>query len=1095
MFSCDSNQSKQDTERVPVSQNNYLLNSLSAERTGIDFINTIQQDSITNILSWEYLFNGGGVAAGDFNNDGLIDLVFSGNQVDNKIYLNKGGLKFEDVTDQSGIACKGYWTTGITLVDLNHDGLLDIYFSVSGPKEKYKDRKNQLFINQGDMKFVEKASEYGIADEGYSSGAVFFDFDKDGDFDLYVNNHFDYFNRGFNDNELFKLLNENPDIMEKGSSHFYINENNKFVDATQKLGMLRFDYGLGLVAADVNGDGWTDLYVSNDYTQPNVLWINQKDGTFKDEIKKWMGHVAYYSMGCDINDFNNDGLPDIYAVDMAAGNHYTAKTFMVSMQTEYFRKMKYFYKYVPQFMFNELQLNSGLGRFSEIAHFAGLAKTEWSWAPLFVDIDNDGLKDIVVTNGYKQNSLDNDFRIKLNNRKYELNGNIPLQERMYWISQIPKYESENHFQKNISDLRFEDMRNKWIKSDQGISNGVAYADLDNDGDMDLIMNNLDKKASILLNTSKDNNYLQIKLKSKDPTKILNTKLTIYYDEHQAYQELTTFRGFQSSMEDLIHFGLSTHKKVDSLRIEWPDGTLTLQKDILANQRLAIEFDQCERKSISKKTNSQDKNKAKSKGLQFKYRSNGFNDFEKEILLPQKMSTLGPEIAVADVNGDQLEDVFIGGNLNQPAVLFIQQKNGIFIESNQPDLSKDMKYEDLSAHFFDADQDGDLDLLVLSGGGAELKDSTLMIDRFYENNKGVFKRNNLFPALYSSTKATCIFDFDRDGDMDLLICGRNSPGNYPVAPKSYLLINNGNGNFEDRTTEIFPEIQQKGMITAVLAKDIDQDGWLDLVVCGEWMSIEFYLQRSGKFVNSTAKLSDPMLQGWWQSMMFLDYDLDGDEDLIVGNIGMNNKFKPSKYEPLKIYYNDFDNNGTGDIYLSANKEGKEMPIRGRECSSQQMPFIQQKFPTYDLFARASVEEILGSDQMNKALVLEAREFGHLVLYNENGIFKNMEYLPNSTQLAPLMAMLAYDLDQDGKDDLIGAGNLIETEVETSAYDAGNGFCLMMGKAKKQFINGINSTILSGDVRDLKLIKNAKEQYYVLVSNHDEALQLIELNAVE
>ncbi|MBL4650658.1 MAG: VCBS repeat-containing protein, partial [Aureispira sp.] len=706
----------------------YLFEKLPASKTGIEFQNTITQTANINILSWEYLFNGGGVAVGDLNNDGLPDLIFTGNQVENKIYLNKGDLKFEDLSATAGINVqnadgKPSWHTGITLADVNNDGWLDIYICRSGMKEYYTKPENLLFINQGDMTFVEEAAAYGVNDAAYSSSATFFDYDKDGDLDLFVNNHFVDFNRGTTVSKVRKKMEENPALLAENSSHLYENENGKYKDVTAELGMLKYDYSLGLVAADVNNDGWTDLYISNDYTQPNVLWINNKDGTFTNKVNEQMGHVAYFSMGCDINDFNNDGLPDIIAVDMAAKDHVTAKTSMASMQPASFRKMTEYYGYVPQYMFNELQLNNGNGHFSEIANMAGTSKTEWSWAPLFADFDNDGFKDLIISNGYKQNSLDNDFRVKLKNRKIALGGKpIPEAERMDWIRQIPIYKAKNHYLRNTGALKFEDMRDIWIKSTPGLSNGAVYADLDRDGDLDLVTNNIDAPASIIENKTKNKNYLQLDLKSKENNfaALLNAKVYAFKGKQVFYQELTLTRGFQSSVEPLVHFGLGDIKTLDRLVIQWQNGKQQTMTNVPTNQRLEVYWEAANEtvKAIVKTKKQVDQ--AKQLGINFTYKNNPFDDFKKEILLPHKMSTLGTDIAVGDVNGDGLADFYVGGNQNQAGQLYLQKSNSTFSPKNMPAFVQDAKFEDLGALFFDADGDKDLDLYVASGGGGELE---------------------------------------------------------------------------------------------------------------------------------------------------------------------------------------------------------------------------------------------------------------------------------------------------------------------------------------------------------------------------------------
>ncbi len=1104
LFSCKQDRPASlstNSTLTEVSSKNYLLQAVDAAASGIDFENTIQQSSDINILSWEYLFNGGGLAAADFDNDGWTDLLFTGNQVGNKLYRNKGKLQFEDLSDQAGINVvnqdgKPSWHTGVTVVDINNDGWMDIYICRSGMKNHYSKPSNLLFINNKDMTFREAAAEYGIDDAAYSSSAVFFDFDKDGDLDLYVNNHFVDFNRGTTVAKVRALLKEKPALLAANSSHFYINKQGKFEDATERLGMLKYDYGLGVVAADLNNDGWTDLYVSNDYTQPNVMWINQKDGSFKDQIKDKLQHVAYFSMGCDVNDFNNDGYPDIVAVDMAAKDHFVAKTSMASMQPDYFKQMTEVYKYVPQFMFNELQLNSGKGKFSEMAQWAGTAKTEWSWAPLFADIDNDGFKDLVVSNGYKQNSLDNDFRMQLKQRKIELRGQaIPQEERLHWISKIPSYKANNHFMRNNGNLQFEDMRGKWLDSSPDLSNGMVYADLDKDGDLEIIFNNIDGPAVLLENKSDSlQHFLQVALTDSEhqSSKVLNAKVYAHAGVQVFYQEFCLSRGFQSSVEPLLHFGLGTVAQLDSLQVIWPDGNRHVLYSVAANQRLVLNYQDSKTHQKNKSSSSIRKDIAQQLGIRHRYNNSNYDDFKQELLLPHKMSTLGSTIAVADINGDGLDDFFVGGNLNQAASLFVQNKQGRFSAQNVAVFNKDAIYEDLGAVFFDADQDGDADLYVCSGGGSEIAGKNLLQDRLYLNKSGQFFAAEGLPNIASSTKAVLAFDVDQDGDQDLVVGGRNVPGHYPQSPQSYLLLNNGDGTFEDQTLTWIPELQYKGMITDMLSIDFNQDGALDLVVAGEWMPLHFFQQNKGRFQNVTAKIADPLMMGWWQSLTAKDMDGDGDLDIVAGNIGGNNKFHPSKHEAMKVYFKDFDQNGTDDIYLSVQHDGQDLPVRGRECSSQQMPLISQRFSSYRQFAKAGVQDILGMENLDSALVLEAREMQHVLLYNQNQQFKQKTYLPALFQLAPLNAAVFSDLNADGEDDLITVGNMKYTEVETAAYDAGLGFCGLIKSGRlSAYMPKESNLLIDGECRDATIIRLADGARLLVVSKYGDYMSAYRL----
>ena len=1070
----------------------YLFEAKLVSDTKIDFKNTITQDPILNILSYEYLFNGGGVAIGDINNDGKPDLFFTGNQVPNKLYLNLGNFEFKDISQSANVNTPNAdgspsWHTGATMADVNNDGFLDIYVCKSGLAEVYKNRENLLYLNNGDGTFTEKAKEYGVNDAAFSTSATFFDFDKDGDLDLYVNNHFSSFNRKESVDQVMQRLQNNPNEMQENSSHFYKNNNGKFEDVTKALGMLRYDYGLGVVASDLNQDGWTDLYVSNDYSQPNVMWINDKNGGFTDEIKMRNKHTAYFSMGCDVNDFNNDGFPEIVAVDMAAKDHITAKTFMASMNTQAFKQITETYKYIPQYMFNEFQLNNGNNTFSEISNLLGIAKTEWSWAPLFADFDNDGFKDLIVTNGYKQNALDNDFRIKLNERKAQ--GNIPMEERMEWINKIPEYKAQNYYYKNTGNIGFEDKSNDWLVNISNISNGAAYADLDQDGDLDLVMNNIDDFASILENKSTKTNFIQVDFKTntKQFSALLNAKVYAYANKNVYYQELTGTRGFQSSVEPIVHFGLGENAVLDSIKIVWNNMKQEVLYKVNANQRIPVFIENAKQNYIP--IQQQKPFLSKLNSIDFTYTETPYDDFKKEILLPHKLSTMGAFSAIGDVNNDGLEDFYVGGSLQQAGKLYVQNKNSSFNESKQAAFEIDKSMKDLGALFFDADNDKDLDLYVCSGGAGEVEGKPqLLQDRLYINNNGVFTKHKNLPNIESSTQAVKAFDIDSDGDLDLIVGGRNVPGRYPVAPKSYLFINDGKGNFIDKTQQLAPEWQNAGMITDILVTDFNQDGKKDIVACGEWMAINFFENQKGKLVNNTEKYGDVKKIGWWLSLAENDMDGDGTLDIVAGNIGGNNKFHPSDIKPLRILFNDFDKNGTEDIYLTSKYNGKDVPVRGRECSSQQMPVIKNKFSTYNDFANANINEILGEENVKAALSYTATEFQHIILFNKNKQFKTLAYLPVLAQVSPIRSMLFIDINADGKKDLLAVGNLKDSEVETTAYDAGIGFCAIQNANELKGIHVLQSGFFArGETRDIKSLKLANGKTLILVSKYAEKME--------
>jgi enediyne biosynthesis protein E4 len=1077
-------------ETDPSLQPSHIFRSLDSQLTGIDFVNTITQSPEVNIFSYEYLFNGGGVASADFNNDNLPDLLFTGNQVPNRIFINKGDLKFEDATEKAGINItnpdgKPSWHSGVAVADVNQDGWLDIYICRSGPGNVFTRPTNLLFINNGNMTFTERSKEYGVDDSGYSTGAAFLDYDKDGDVDLFVLNHFTIFNARVPEEVIRRELPER-------SSQLYRNDNGKFVKVTSDLGMLKYAYGLGVTASDLNNDGWTDLYVSNDFAQPNVMWINNGDGTFSDEIKTHLGHTAYFSMGCDVNDFNNDGHPDIMAVDMASRDHLTAKTFMASMNTQEFKVMTEVYGQIPQYMFNELQLNNGNGRFSDIAHLAGIAKTEWSWAPLFADFDNDGFKDLIVTNGFKQNVLDNDLKLRIKARQEELKGKMMSdEERFEWVAQAPEYKTINYYFRNNGDLTFKNMSSEWLVNPPGLSNGAVYTDLDRDGDLDLVINNIDENVTVLENIHKGMSFFQLELRSRENrfASLLNAKVFLYNKGGMQFQEFTPYRGYQSSVEPLIHFGLGKEGVVDSVVIRWTNGKEQSIRNPKPNQRITVFLEDASTPRPAPATvPAYYVEEAAGRGLQFVHQKVDFDDFAREVLLPHKISSVGGCAAVADINSDGLDDIYFGGSLLQEAGLFVQNKNGGFSRVKTPAFEKDKNYNDLGCMFFDADGDGDFDLYVCSGGSGRIEGNTAYNqDRLYMNNNGTFERNKKFPVIKSSTQAVVSFDFDGDGDLDLFVGGRNVPGRYPETPNSYLLKNDGKGNFTDITKQAAPELEFPGLVTDVIAEDFNGDGKTDLIICGEWMAISFFQNTGKSFTNVTSKIGSPELTGWWYSLTSVDWDGDGDNDLIAGNIGGNNKFQPSTEKPLKVLLNDFDNNGTPDMYLCTKYKGKEVPVRGRECSSQQMPFILDKFKTYRSFANADINEILGKQAIENALSKQAVEFKHVVLINDKGTYKKAEFLDNRLQVAPLRD--AVKINSDKGEWLVMGGNLKDSEVETTPYDAGIGYLLsrQSGKWAPEHVSS-SGFYIPGDVRQIKPVRLSGGKTALVVVNYGGAAQL-------
>ncbi|MBW2939094.1 VCBS repeat-containing protein [Aureisphaera sp. CAU 1614] len=1021
---------KKDSKEATLSKNTVGFEALPLEKIGIDFTNSITENQIQNYFNYPYLYNGGGVAVGDINNDGLADIYFTGNQVEDQLYLNLGNISFKNITEEAGISKqKNSWHTGVLMWDANNDGLLDIYVCRSGKSEDASLRKNLLYINNGNNSFTESAALFGIDDSGYSTQAYPIDFDKDGDLDLLVVNHRVYFQQ----NSFFDFDNDLKYSHDTSHRLYQNNGDHTFSDVSIKAGIQTHAWGLSAVIEDFNNDGWDDIYVAHDFQQPDKLFVNNQDGTFKETFSDYFNHSSFYSMGSDMADINNDNLPDLMVLDMVSEDHLRSKRMMASMNTQSFYQMVE-KGYGHQYMINTLQLNNGIGTYSEIAQLAGVAKTDWSWAPLLADFDNDGWNDLFVTNGIKKDVTDNDLKIRLDRMLKEGNG-------VRWdvaTEMIPASVISNYMFKNTGHLGFKNVTQDWGLSEPINSNGVAYADLDNDGDLDLVVNSMGVPSVVFENKiSKTENYVSLQLKGLAPNPfVVGAKVSIYSGEEIQSKRLFPSRGFQSSVEYRLHFGLGQKSIVDSIVVEWADGYSSRMTNISANQNLLLNSESLP-KTITKKkeiNNQLFREVTEDIGIDFEHRENEFNDFAEEILLPHKQSEFGPFIAVGDVNGDGLEDFFVGGAHKQSGVLYLQKEDGTFYKSKSQPWEKDLVSEDLESLFFDADGDGDLDLYVVSGGAIFVQGNPNLQDRLYINDgKGIFKKDlQALPEMFKSGLSVTGGDFDGDGDTDLFVGGRLISGRYPLPPRSYLL-ENINGKFTDVTDLLAPSLLHPGLVSDAVFTDFDKDGDLDLMVVGEWMPISLYENDQGFFMDATSKFNLENTSGWWSKITVVDWDKDGDDDYILGNIGENNKFHPSENSPLHIYANDFDGNGSFDIYLAKEKGDLQLPVRGRECSSQQMPGILDKFPTYDAFSKAKIEDILGVNGINNAYHKEVTIFSSLLLQNHKTSFTQTK-LPVEAQFSQLNGMVIHDFNDDTYPDVLLVGNNYGSEVETTRYDA-------------------------------------------------------------
>ena len=996
------------------------FNKLSLKQSGIDFTNTISENDTINGLSYLYLYNGGGVAIGDINNDGLDDIYFTGNQSNDKLYLNKGKMKFVDVTEKYFKNQRFDFHTGATMVDINNDGWLDIYVSAAGPAYNGEDRRNKLFINQGGKKFVDQAKEYGLDDSLNTTQAVFFDADNDGDLDVYLLNHI-YLRKNtqywFQFNKMRKII---------GSDRLMINENGHFYDRSAQLGIKSSEYGQGVIVSDFNQDGRQDIYVCNDFEYGDKLFINiGKDG-FKEVILSATMHTPLFSMGVDAADFNNDGQMDIMTVDMANQDHVKSKKNMGGMSSKKFWNLVNKGQHY-QYMFNALQLNVG-DKFIDIAQLAGVSKTDWSWAPLFADFDNDGFLDLFISNGYLRDLRDNDFT-----NKYD--ANIQLSKEFMPFDElkklIPTSQSPNYIFKNNGDLSFENKINDWGLDEAINVNGAAYADLDNDGDLDIICNSANERSFILENNiNQKNNYLKVKVKGAEKNIAgIGVRIELYTDSNFQVREIQPTRGFQSGVSNTIHFGMGEHSEIDSVLVRLNGVIVDRREKIQANQ--TIRFDISESNILrAAKFGALPSilNEVELSSLKLKHTESNFDDFKKEVLLPHKMSQLGPFITVDDINGDGFEDIYFGAAKGSRGALMIQNTKGGFDLKPLPSSTKNYMSEEMESVFFDADNDGDMDIYVTTGSNEVGANDDSYTDQLYINDgkENFTLANDKLPKNSISGQKVIAKDLNEDGWVDLIVFGRQTPGNYPAPASSKILINE-NGNFVDKTEEWAPEFENLGMVTDALFANIDEDEDLEIIIVGEWMPVTVFDFVSGAYHNITSEKGLEKTVGWWNAIELYS-DNNGVQKFMLGNIGLNNKFHPTIEKPLHIFMSDFDDNGTNDIVLAKSQNEILYPVRGLQCSSEQMPFIKQKFNSYDLFAHADVQSIYTPEKLANALQYEAHTFASSVLTIENGHF-TLQALPNSFQTGPINAFLIDDFNNDGAVDVFCFGNKFEAEVET------------------------------------------------------------------
>jgi len=1050
-----------------------LFELLGPSQTGVDFKNLLTETEENNILTYEYFYNGGGVAGGDFNNDGLIDLIFTGNMVENKIYLNKGNLKFEDISEKAKIGGrKDGWKTGVSLVDINADGWLDIYVCYSGNLSPEK-RKNQLFINNKNLTFTEKAEEFGLADQGYSTQAAFLDFDKDGDLDCFIINH----NlRNYEKNPDASIMRAKRD--DYAGDKLFKNENGKFTEVTLQVGIKSnaIGFGLGVVVADVNLDGFPDIYVCNDYVEDDYLYINNKNGTFSDKSHEILDHTSHLAMGLDIADYNNDSLPDIFTLDMLPQENIRQKKLAFPDNWNVYQaQLKNGFNH--QNMRNMLQVNNGDGTFSEIGQLAGISNTDWSWAGLLADFDNDGYKDFFLTNGEVKDYTDLDF-IKYYDEEEESESKGKSKKALLeHLKNMPASKTHNYIFKNNGDLTFTNKVNDWGFEKLTVANGAIYADLDNDGDLEIITNNNNDVAHIYKNNSREtlkSHFIKVKLKGPTQNPLaLGTKVWLYNGKNIQYQEFSPVRGFQSSMYDNLHFGISNEKEILKVKVEWPDGKIEIKNNIKIDQ--TIEF---KHQNALELKNNPKINKtifSSSDNIDFKHTENPANDFNFQIFLPYLYSNSGSRMAKGDVNGDHLEDLYLGGARNQAGKIFLQQKKGNFISYNQPDIVKDSSSEDQDAVFFDADGDKDLDLYVVSGEYNMSLNDKRQQDRLYINDgKGNFKRDaKAIPPEFINSKFVKAFDIENDGDIDLFIGGTVMPFAYPLASPSFILKNNGKGEF------VLDKSVNLGILTDVEIIDLNKDGFLDLIIVGEWMTPKILINQKGNFTDQvTDKYFSTNLSGWWNRIIASDLDNDGDMDLVAGNIGNNTQMHISESNPLMLYFNDFEKNKTIDAFMTYYIQGKAYPNASRDEALEQMVSLRKKFTNYQSYSAAGIEDILTPEELKSA-------FKFYINFTETCIFENtgnsfiVKKLPIQAQFSPVHGISIDDFNRDGKKDILLAGNNSNYRLRIGKMDANHGV-LLTGNGKLGFeyvpqqVSGLK---IKGDVKDIKKVNDNTLVFFI------------------
>jgi hypothetical protein len=1072
-----------------------LFELLSPEATGITFVNELPESADFNILNYLYYYNGGGVAVGDADGDGLQDLYFTSNLGTDRLYRNLGDYRFEDITERAGVAGPPGWTTGATMADVNGDGHVDLY--VSAVSHLGMRGRNVLYINDGHATFTDRTHEYGLGHEGYSTQAAFFDYDGDGDLDMYLLNHSTHTDRMVSPGP--RRTVRHP----RAGDRLFRNDGKRFVDVSDEAGIHGSveGFGLGVVASDVNVDGCPDLYIANDFQEDDFLYINDCDGTFTESIATATGHTSRFSMGVDAADFSNDGRPDLAVLDMLPEREEILKT---SANAEGFNvyELRLRAGYHPQFARNTLQLNRGGGRFSDIGYLAGVHATDWSWAPLFADLDNDGHKDLFVTNGIYRRPNDLDYINFVGNDAMQASlARGVSDENLTLLSRMPQIPLANYAFRNNGDLTFTNTAEAWGLAQPGFSNGAVYVDLNNSGGLDLVVNNINAPPGIYRSRAgeaTDHHYLRVALRGSGAnTAGIGAKVTIRHDgERQLLEQMPT-RGFQSSVDPRLHFGLGAATRIDSLIVVWPDHRFQVLTDVAVDGELTLVQEEASGRYAYERDGAAAPplfaDAAAPAGMDFRHEENTFFDYNREPLMPHRVSTEGPALAVGDVNGDGLDDLYIGGAKHQSGRLYLQLRGNRFQAGSEPVFQADSLNEDVDAAFFDADGDRDLDLYVVSGGNEFWGEHEALRDRLYVNDgRGGFRRDRAaLPDIFENGCCVAPADIDGDGDTDLFVGSRVVAQNYGLSPMSHLLENDGAGRFVDVTTEKAAALAEAGMVTSAAWIDTDTDGALDLVVVGEWMPVRVFRQEAGRFVDRTAEAGFAGTNGWWNTVEVVDVRGDGRQDLVLGNLGLNSYIRASPSEPARLYIRDFSRSGALDQILTFYKHGVSYPLAGRDELIRRIPQLRSRYVSYADFGASRIEDIFSPAELEGAEVREAYAFASaLALNNGDGTFV-VRPLPVEAQFAPIHAILPGDYDGDGHTDLVVGGNFHGVTPERGRYDASYGL-LLRGDGTGAFEAvdmEASGLIIDGQVRDLAVLHCAEGERLIVVARNDDTLALL------